>query len=91
MGTCPADDLTPPPANGGLVCGVVNVYEEYCSTFCNPGHDVLVPTDEYISCKLETGWKWSHVLAGTPLPICTGIKSVLISNGIHVSNCSTYQ
>ena len=72
-GTCPADDLIP-PANGGLVCGMVNVHEEYCSPHCNPGHDILMPTDEYVTCSLATGWKWSHVLSGTPLPICTGIK-----------------
>ena len=70
MGTCPADQLIPPP-NGGFVCGVVNVYEEYCSAFCNPGYEILGLSDEYITCNTATGFQWSHVLNGNDQPICT--------------------
>ena len=71
MGTCPADQLIPPP-NGGFVCGVVNVYEEYCSAFCNPGFEIVKEEfpDDYITCNIATGWQWSHVLSGHDQPLC---------------------
>ena len=69
IGTCPEDDIIP-PTNGGITCGVVNVYEEYCSAYCDLGYEILGSTEEYIKCNLGTGWQWSYVVDGNPPPIC---------------------
>ena len=87
IGTCPEDDIIP-PANGGITCGVVNVYEEYCSPYCDLGYEILGSTDEYMKCNLATGWQWSHVVDGYPPPIC--MRSYHFQDLFLMFNASRY-